>query len=73
MVDEIDVLVSMDRLRTMHALAKVGNPQSEVVTHCIDPLTVLALSKCVIGFCAYVDETVSRITKDTSCSVKPQS
>jgi hypothetical protein len=60
-VDEFDGFLSMDRLRTFH-LGNLGEgaQSDDVTTYCVDIMDLICRFRFVIGFCAFVDETITR-------------
>jgi hypothetical protein len=59
-IDEVDSFVLSDRLRTYRIGSLSNSKIDNVSTYCVDILDFLYHFKFVIGFCALVEEAVSR-------------
>ena len=62
MVDEIDSLLSQDRIRIMNSAPNA--PESETTLYVIDALQFISMFKFIFGFCKNVDENALRIIED---------
>ena len=59
LVDEIDIMLSQDRIRIMNAAP--GASDAETTLYVIDALQFISKFKFVFGFCMNVDESAVRI------------